>query len=730
MPIISKLGRHSWSGRLLTIAMYVILSVLSVTMVTPFLITAMSSICNDYDYQRFRPVPRFLLSRTDRYVKGIVPFLNGYPRWSEQLATHFDHVPSHWSSWSVIGRDVQIVDEFARRYLEDHPEGWKVDRNLMAADYADFSALYPVVDQLVTVADLDAAHFLAERYQTLWVKANPDLATQLRGEDRYNAVLQLLSETWGVPLPNFHLLGFSQSEMRQPYWQQSWFPTLESARYQDFLLVKKAAAYHVFTPGMDSRWRRWARAYSERGPPPALVELVESPDPYWEDLFARFKREVAPATPLQPYALRALWRQYLASDEVVSSLDAATAGRFDVGVYNKLGGTAYTHLNQIPFPLPEDSPEALSSLWDQFVRTRYPVRLTTIERLDEALPAYHAFLRERFRTVASANRLLGAEASAWEDYPLARTAPVGPGTDAMRAVWIDFVKGSPTAWRGLHSSERAYQDFLRERYGTLDAVNASYGTEWKRFEEAFPPFDQAYTVTVEQAEWALSLLPALSNYRFITTFLLGHSRALLVTILLVSLSILATLTINPMAAYALSRFSLRGKEKVILFLVATMAFPAMVSAIPAYLLMRDLGLLNTYFALVLPSAANGMAIFILKGFFDSMPKELYEAATIDGAKEWQIFLVITMPMMKPILAINALGAFMGAYNGWEWALIICQDSDMWTLAVWMYQASQWWTANTPWIVMAGFVVVSIPTLIVFMFCQRIIMRGIIIPQMK
>jgi multiple sugar transport system permease protein len=161
-----------------------------------------------------------------------------------------------------------------------------------------------------------------------------------------------------------------------------------------------------------------------------------------------------------------------------------------------------------------------------------------------------------------------------------------------------------------------------------------------------------------------------------------------------------------------------------------MAFPAMVSAIPAYLLMRDLGLLNTFFALILPTAANGMSIFILKGFFDSLPRELYEAATIDGAKEWQIFAIITLPMMKPILAINALTAFIAAYNGWQWALIICQDRNMWTLSVWMYQANQWWSIHYPWLVTAGFVVVSIPTLIVFLFCQKIILRGIILPQMK
>ena len=86
-------------------------------------------------------------------------------------------------------------------------------------------------------------------------------------------------------------------------------------------------------------------------------------------------------------------------------------------------------------------------------------------------------------------------------------------------------------------------------------------------------------------------------------------------------------------------------------------------------------------------------------------------------------------MVKPILAINCLNAFIAAYNGWEWALIICQDKSMWTIAVWMYQAAQWWSGS-PWIVSAGFIVVSIPTMIIFISCQKIILRGIIIPSMK
>ena len=124
-----------------------------------------------------------------------------------------------------------------------------------------------------------------------------------------------------------------------------------------------------------------------------------------------------------------------------------------------------------------------------------------------------------------------------------------------------------------------------------------------------------------------------------------------------------------------------------------------------------------------------MSIFVLKGFFDALPRELYEAAAIDGAKEWQIFLRITLPMTTPILAVSALNAFIHAYNSWEWALLVCQKQSHWTLAVWMYQMSQQWS-DQPWAVMAGFVLVSIPTAIIFIACQKIILRGIVLPSMK
>ena len=229
--------------------------------------------------------------------------------------------------------------------------------------------------------------------------------------------------------------------------------------------------------------------------------------------------------------------------------------------------------------------------------------------------------------------------------------------------------------------------------------------------------------------WRDFFSSAFANYKLTSQYLFVRGRAFANTIILVILSVLAALTVNPLAAYALSRFHLPSKERILLFLLSTMAFPAAVTAIPGFLLVRDLGLLNTFAALILPSAASGMSIFILKGFFDALPRELYEAASIDGASEWTIFSKITLPMTTPILAVNALTHFISAYNSWEWAFLVCQKESHWTLAVWLYQMSQSF-AGQPWCVTAAFVLVSIPTALVFILCQKTILRGIVLPSMK
>jgi ABC-type glycerol-3-phosphate transport system permease component len=138
-------------------------------------------------------------------------------------------------------------------------------------------------------------------------------------------------------------------------------------------------------------------------------------------------------------------------------------------------------------------------------------------------------------------------------------------------------------------------------------------------------------------------------------------------------------------------------------------------------------MLNTFAALILPGLAHGYSIFLLKGFFDSLPRELYESADIDGANEWVMFWNITMTLSKPILAVIALQAFNAAYSNFMFALLICQDESMWTLMVWLYQLQQ---NSGPAVVYASLIIAAVPTFLVFLCCQNVIMRGIVVPVEK
>jgi multiple sugar transport system permease protein len=214
------------------------------------------------------------------------------------------------------------------------------------------------------------------------------------------------------------------------------------------------------------------------------------------------------------------------------------------------------------------------------------------------------------------------------------------------------------------------------------------------------------------------------NYRVVLDYILLNGRALQNTAIFCLLTVLIQLTINPIAAYALSRYPIRASGKILIFLLATMAFPAEVAMIPSFLLLRDLGLLNTFAALVLPSAASGYMIFLLKGFFDSLPTEMFESGQLDGAKEATMMVRLALPLSKPVLGYVALTAFMASYGAFLYAFLVAQDQRMWTLMVFIYQLQG--TAPKS-VVMAALTLAALPTLVVFLFAQRTIMQGIVLP---
>lgn len=417
----------------------------------------------------------------------------------------------------------------------------------------------------------------------------------------------------------------------------------------------------------------------------------------WQAFKAHYRAcgEGQPYTRTRPYLIAPLWDRWRAARE----------------------------LPKARFPGEADDP-----MWQTFVRTSYPRRLLRVNVSPALQAQWSAYLVKTCRSPEDYARLTG--------YPPPKAlgeVPLRPYENSV--LWRGFVATLPYEALQTTSPEEAWQAFLRKRYGTLEVLKAVYrdehgkpcaATDWR---DIPLPLAQAFVVTYASSGSKLLWQDITANYRTVCDVLFLRGRAWWNTLVLVALTILATLTVNPLAAYALSRFRLRHTEGILLFLLATMAFPAAVTAIPGFLLIRELGLLNTFAALILPTVANGLSIFVLKGFFDALPRELYEAATIDGAGEWQIFRHITLPMTTPILAVNALNVFVAAYNSWEWALLVCQRQSHWTLSVWLYQMSRQF-AGSPWVVMAGFVLVSIPTAAVFLLCQRVIMRGIVLPSMK
>lgn len=214
------------------------------------------------------------------------------------------------------------------------------------------------------------------------------------------------------------------------------------------------------------------------------------------------------------------------------------------------------------------------------------------------------------------------------------------------------------------------------------------------------------------------------NYGYVLDYILINGRAVLNTAIFCLLAIATQLTVNPLAAYALSRYPVRQSGAILLFLLATMAFPAEVAMIPNFLLLKDLGLLNTFAALILPTAASGYMIFLLKGFFDSLPQELFEAAALDGAPETTMMFRLALPLSRPVLGYLSLLAFMGAYGAFIYAFLVAQDQRVWTLMVWVYQLQN--TAPKS-VMMAALTLAAVPTLFVFLIAQNAITRGIVLP---
>jgi len=396
----------------------------------------------------------------------------------------------------------------------------------------------------------------------------------------------------------------------------------------------------------------------------------------------------------------------------------------DIARLNAAYGTNYksftdVHLSPSLPANPKERPD-----WAEFAHNILPFRFLKVS--DEAAPAYRSFLSKRYLgSIGEINRVYGTSHTSFDQIALPKGLPREgtPLTD-----WMEFISQA-TPVTALHalSAENLFRDRVLKQYCGLEAVNRAYGTRMKSIMELDAPYALADWKYVQENRQSLRKHFITRNFSTVIGYMALHGRAVINTIIFCAIVILTHLIVNPACAYALSRYNLKYSYKVLLFLLATMAFPAEVTAIPNFLMLKKLHMLNTFWALILPGMAGGYFIFLLKGFFDSLPKELYEAATIDGASEPVMFWKITVPLSKPIFAVIALGSFTAAYGAFMFAFLVCQNQKMWTMMVWLYEMQ---ILAPKYITMSALTLMAIPTLLIFVFCQNIIMRGIILPSFK
>ena len=369
----------------------------------------------------------------------------------------------------------------------------------------------------------------------------------------------------------------------------------------------------------------------------------------------------------------------------------------------------------------DDVPDSQKFAWDAGGYFRAVFLPRTI---GPSIADYNARFGTTFRSYAEVPFPAAAPEAGWEPW----------FTFVSKLLRPDFVGLTPEGEARLRNSGLRKNDFVRlaSQPGdlavqTLDRRFAAWvERESGRFDARIPQAAlDAAAFHKEKGFWRKTFL--LQNYQYVLDGILLQGTALRNTVILVAGMITGALLVNPLAAYALSRFKLPQAYTILLLFLVTIAFPAEVMMIPVFLQLKEFHLLNTFGALILPGLANGFSIFLLKGFFDSLPKELYEAGELDGANEWQMFWLIAMNLSKPILAVIALGAFVSAYGAFFYALILAPDPKMWTLMVYVYQLQQ--TAGSS-VVYAALILTAIPTLLIFVLCQNLILRGIVVPAEK
>jgi multiple sugar transport system permease protein len=227
------------------------------------------------------------------------------------------------------------------------------------------------------------------------------------------------------------------------------------------------------------------------------------------------------------------------------------------------------------------------------------------------------------------------------------------------------------------------------------------------------------------------LLPSRATLEHYVTLLtqLDLARNLFNSAFIAITTTLLSLLLNSMAGYAFAKLRFRGRERVFQCLVAALVIPAQVGMLPLFLLLKAMGLVNTFAGVMLVGLAPIYAIFMVRQYALSIPDELLDAARMDGASERRIYWTIVLPVIKPILVTLAAFTFLTMWNDFMWPLIVLSDERKYTLPVALANLVGEHVQDTE-LMMAGSVLTIVPAMLVFLALQRAYVRGILMGSVK
>lgn len=200
--------------------------------------------------------------------------------------------------------------------------------------------------------------------------------------------------------------------------------------------------------------------------------------------------------------------------------------------------------------------------------------------------------------------------------------------------------------------------------------------------------------------------------------------------LLVAVAVtLLQLSTSALAAYAFSRLPFRGREVVFALYLVTLMVPLQVLIVPLFSQMKAMNLVDTYWGIILPSMASAFGVFMFRQAMNGVPRDLDEAATLDGAGHFRIFSSVIMPQMGPTIATLTVFTFMSSWNSFLWPLVIIRSREMQTLPLALASLQGQYT--TQWdVMMAGSVVSILPMLAIYIFAQKYVIQGVATSGLK